>query len=79
MTHPAREIRIVEWPSVALFGLCALLLALNVVASILVATPAPVPITLRETITREVRVIEGRNVECERRRDHIHQRSSFSC
>lgn len=75
----ARPIRIVGWPPIVLLGLCALLLALNLVA---LAFPPDVtrgqakPI---ETVTREIRQIEGRSVECARTEDHLNHTTSLSC
>ncbi len=74
-----RPIRIVEWPPIVLFGLCAVLLALNLAA---LAFPpaaergAAKPI---ETVTRELWQIEGRSVECVRLEDHVHHTKSLSC
>lgn len=75
----ARPIRIVDWPPIMLLGLCALLLALN-----LAALAFPPDVTRGqaksiETVTREVRQIEGRPVECVRIEDHLNHTTSLSC
>lgn len=75
----ARPIRIVDWPPIVLLGLCALLLALNLAALVFppdITRGAAQPI---ETVTREVRQIEGRPVECTRIEDHLNHTTSLSC
>lgn len=76
---PHTEIRIVEWPAIALLALCVLCLAAiaaGVWFRIEHAPRAAVPI---ETVTRELWRIEGRAVECLRREDHIQQTTTLSC
>jgi hypothetical protein len=65
-----RPIRIVEWPSIALLGLCALLLALNLVALILPPAPTTTPVIVRLGQTA---------IECVWYEDRANHRKSLSC
>ncbi len=65
-----RPIRIVEWPPIVLFGLCAVLLALNLVALVLPPAPTTTPVTVQLGQTA---------IECVWYEDRANHLKSLSC